>query len=329
MRRARIAGAVGACGLVLAAGIVAVAGRASSSAIPPLPVLGPARDVFDGDIGDPFVLPVPGVGYWVFGTNDWPAHVPTGFSPDLVHWQRGPDAMPALPPWAAPDPTNSLVWAPAVLPVTGGYLMYVTVPDAASGRECIAVERSTMPAGPYHAAGAGPLVCQTALGGSIDPMVVHDPAGRLHLLWKNDGNCCGLPVSLWAGDMAADGLTLAGPPHRLLTADQPWEGGVIERPVAIPAAHGGWWLFHAGNNWQLAAYGTGVAYCPTLSGPCRDASPGPFLATTGTQYSPGGLDAFTDLRGTRWAVYATWSRPARHGRFYCCRSVRLAPIVST
>jgi hypothetical protein len=332
MPGSRIGVALGACTVLVSAGISAgfiAASRASSGAIPRIPVLGASRDVFDGDIGDPFVLPVAGVGYWVFGTNDWPDHVPTGFSADLVHWTRGPDAMPTLPAWAAPDPTNSLVWAPAVLPTHAGYLLYVTVPDAASGHECIAVEASREPSGPYHAVGSGPLVCQAGLGGSIDPMIVRDPGGGVHLLWKNDGNCCRLPVWLWAEDLTGDGLGLVGPPRRLLTADQVWDGGVVERPVAIPAAHGGWWLFHAGNDWQLAAYGTGVAYCRTLRDRCRDATHGPYLASTSTQYSPGGLDTFTDLRGTRWAVYATWSRPASHGPFYCCRSLQLARILSS
>jgi hypothetical protein len=297
-----------------------------------LPVLGVARDVFDGDIGDPFLLPVAAsrtgpAGYWVFGTNDWPAHVPTGFSPDLVHWQRMADALPRLPGWAAPDPTNSLTWAPSVLATRSGYLLFVTVPDARSRRECIGVEASAVPQGPYHDTAPGPLVCQADLGGSIDPMIVRD--GRsLQLLWKNDGNCCGVPVSLWEQDVTPDGLHLRGEPHRLLGADQSWEGGVIERPVVVPAAHGGWWLFHAGNDWEHAAYGTGLAWCPSLRGPCRDATVGPFLATRGVQYSPGGLDAFTDLHGTRWVVYAVWSRPARHGRFYCCRSIELAPVES-
>jgi hypothetical protein len=265
----------------------------------------------------------------MFGTNDWPAHVPTGFSADLDHWQRGPDALPELPAWAAPDPTNSLTWAPAVLATAHGYLMYVTVPDAASGRECIAAEASTLPQGPYHDTASGPLVCQQNLGGSIDPMVVGDRAGRLHLLWKNDGNCCGVRVSLWEQDLTPDGLRLVGVAHRLLSADQGWEGGVIERPVVTPAVGGGWWLFFAGNNWQLAAYGTGLAFCPTLAGPCTDAKRGAFLDTRDQLYSPGGFDTFTDFHGTRWAVYAIWSRPPRHGRFYCCRSVELARLVSS
>lgn len=99
--------------------------------------------------------------------------------------------------------------------------------------------------------------------------------------------------------------------------------------MAVPAEHGGSWLFHAGNNWQLATYGTGLAYCPTRDGLCRDATPSPYLAAKGTQYSPGGLDTFVDLRNQRWAMYATWSRPPRNGHFYCCRSVELAPILST
>jgi hypothetical protein len=322
-----------AVAFVAAAAVVAatvgVAGKSATLAIPRLPVLGANRDVFDGDIGDPFVLPVAGAGYWVFGTNDWPAHVPTGFSTDLVHWQRGPDALPALPRWSAPDPTNSLVWAPAVLPTSAGYVMYVTVPDAATGRECIAAEAATSPAGPYRDTSGGPLVCQADLGGSIDPMIVRDGGGQLHLLWKNDGNCCRIPVALWSQEVTPSGLRVIGPPHRLLSADQAWEHGIVERPVAVAASNSGWWLFHAGNDWQLADYGTGLAYCTTLAGPCRDATPGPYLATHGTEYSPGGLDTFTGFDGRRWVVYAIWSRPARHGRFYCCRSVELALVVST
>jgi len=315
--------------LIVAVNLVA---RPPAAAIPRLPTLGPGQDVFDGDIGDPFVLPVPAGpaqpgGYWVFGTNDRPAHVPTGFSSDLIHWQRGPDALPTLPRWALPDPRGSLVWAPAVLSTPTGYIMYVTVPDAATGRECVAAEASPSPGGPYHDTSAGPLVCQASLGGSIDPMIIRD-GRRLRLLWKNDGNCCGLAVSLWEQELAPDGLRLVGQPQRLLGADQAWEAGVIERPVAIPAAHGGWWLFHAGNNWQLAAYATGLAYCPTLTGPCRDATPGPFLATQANQYSPGGFSAFTDPEGARWVVYAIWNRPPRGGRFYCCRSVELARLAT-
>ena len=295
--------------------------------------LSTAHDVFDGDVGDPFVLPVSrgaaGVDYVVFGTNDDPAHVPTGHSPDLTHWTRTGDAVPELPGWAAPDPTNSLTWAPAVVHKGDRYIMYLTVPEKASGRECIAALASPVADGPYEDALAGPLLCQRDLGGSIDPSVVTDASGVPHLLWKNDGNCCGLPVGLWEQDLSGDGLHLTGGAHQLLVADQQWEGGVIEEPAMLPAAQGGWWLFYSGNVWDLAGYGTGLAYCSHIDGPCRKMASGPFIASGEGQASPGGLETFVDDHGQRWVVYATWNRPPRNGRFYCCRSMDLARVLAS
>ena len=322
-----------ACRLSLVVGLTAAALAACSApkAAPRTVALGAGRDVFDGDIGDPFVLPVTAaagqVQYFVFGTNDDPAHVPTATSPDLVHWHRIADAMPDLPSWAAPDPTNSLTWAPVVVHrAIGGYLMYVTIPEPESGRECVAAMSSTAPEGPYTDTLGGPLLCERELGGSIDPTVVTDAHGTRHLLWKNDGNCCGLPAGIWEQDLAPDGLKVVGTAHHLLDADQPWEGGVIEEPAMVPATRGGWWLFYSGNLWDRAEYGTGLAYCPRIEGPCRKTRSGPVLATAAGQASPGGLETFIDAKGTRWAVFATWNRPPRNGRFYCCRSLDLAPV---
>jgi beta-xylosidase len=293
--------------------------------------LGAGRDVFDGDIGDPFVLPVDAghqTEYFVFGTNDDPAHVPYGRSTDLLHWQRLGDAMPDLPAWAAPDPTNSLTWAPTVVHRRADYLMYVTVPERSSGRECIAAMTSALPEGPYRDALGAPLLCQRELGGSIDPTVTTDAGGTRHLVWKNDGNCCDLPAGIWEQSLAPDGLQMTGSPHRLLVADQAWEGGVIEEPAMLPATRGGWWLFYSGNIWDRAAYGTGLAYCRAIDGPCQKTASGPVLQTAGGQASPGGLETFVDAHGTRWAVYATWNRPARNGRFFCCRSLDLARVTA-
>ncbi len=305
----------------------------SGSAAAQTPRLARGRVVFDGDIGDPFVLPVRsahGQGeYFVFGTGDYPARVPFGTSGDLEHWQRVGDAMPQLPTWAAPDPRNALTWAPAVVHRAHDYLMYVTVPERASGRECIAAMASSVPGGPYHDAIGGPVVCQRELGGSIDPAVATDGGGTRHLLWKNDGNCCALPVGIWEQALTSDGVHVVGSPHQLLVADQPWESGVIEEPAILPATRGGYWLFYSGNAWDVAAYGTGVAYCPRIEGPCREAASGPVLQSAAAQASPGGLETFVDLHGSRWAVYATWNRPPRNGRFYCCRSLDLARVESS
>lgn len=66
-----------------------------------------------------------------------------------------------------------------------------------------------------------------------------------------------------------------------------------------------------------------------MSGPCRDLSATAFpLVTSPGQNAPGGLETFRDANGTGWAVYHTWNRPSRNGRFYCCRSVQIARIRS-
>ncbi len=324
---------------LLAAAALVVVNRHGSEAVPAmpaLPVLGPARDVYDGDLGDPFVLPVTAGGkvvrFVAFGTGDWPARVPTAVSSDLATWHAGGDALPDLPAWAAPDPRNSLSWAPAALETAAGYVLYVSLPDAASGQQCIGAATSSVPEGPYRGAGDGPLLCQHDLGGSIDPAVVRDGAGRLHMLWKNDGNSVGAPSGLWEQGLRADGLAMVGPAHRLLTTTQPWQGGIIEEPAAIPAGGGGWWLFYSANAFDRPEYATGLAFCPSLAGPCREASDRPYYDTAAlgqvNQFAPGGMETFRDAGGDLWAVFDTWNRPTRNGRFYCCRSVQMARVLS-
>ncbi|MFN2606420.1 MAG: glycoside hydrolase family 43 protein [Acidimicrobiales bacterium] len=344
-RRWRLPAAV----VALVVALVAVAlvatrgggGESVATSVPAkLPALGPATDVYNGDLGDPFVLPVdtggPGgkvSGYVAFGTGDWPARIPTARSTDLTSWQRGPDALPDLPSWSPPDPKNSLSWAPAALQVAHGFVLYVSLPDAASGQECIAAATSTAAEGPYTVVGDGPLLCQHDQGGSIDPAIVRDRSGTLHLLWKNDGNALNVPVSLWEQQLTPDGQGLRGVAHRLLTASEQWQGGIVEEPAVVPASGGGWWLFYSGNYFDRPEYATGLAWCPTLDGPCTEARQEPFFATAqlnqAAQFAPGGMETFRDASGDLWAVFDTWNRPTRNGRFYCCRSVQMARILST
>ncbi|MGI9079813.1 MAG: hypothetical protein ACR2GF_03175 [Acidimicrobiales bacterium] len=94
-------------------------------------------------------------------------------------------------------------------------MLYLSLPDARSGQECIGAATSAVAEGPYTGAGDGPLICQHELGGSIDPAVVRDKAGKLHVLWKNDGNALNLPSSIWEQALS-DGLGVSGPIHQLL-----------------------------------------------------------------------------------------------------------------
>src|SRR5581483_2821399 len=320
--------------VVVSAAALVIGRSTRATATPRPPMLGPARVAYAGDLGDPFILPVATggsvTGYVAFGTGDWPDRIPTAPSPDLRTWQKGPDALPDLPRWAAPDPRHAASWAPAVLDNGHGYVLYVTLPDARSGRQCIGVASAPTPEGPYAAVGDGPLVCQLDLGGSIDPSVVRDGAGQLHLLWKDESNTRGRASGLWSQPLRADGLALTGAPHRLLAARQAWQRNIIEEPAVIPAGGGGWWLFYSGSLFDTPAYATGLAYCRDLDGPCRETTARPFLTTAALheqgQYAPGGLETFRDGHGLLWAVFDTWNRPARNGVFRCCRALQLAPV---
>jgi beta-xylosidase len=328
--------AVGALVAVLVGAILVSIRHSPTTRVPTSPVLGPARVVYEGDIGDPVVMPVTSKGgavsFVAFGTGDRRARVPTAHSADLTTWQQGPDALPVLPDWTAPDPRHSRSWAPAVLDTGHGYVLYVSLPDARSGQQCIGAASSSTPEGPYHGVGDGPLICQHELGGSIDPAVARDRDGSLHLFWKDDANALGQPTSLWEQKLSGDGLGLVGTAHRLLTASRPWQGGIIEEPAVIAASGAGWWLFYSGNSFDRPEYATGLAFCPTIVGPCREVSDEPFLATPAlsqdAQFAPGGLETVRDARGGLWAVFDTWNRPARDGRFHCCRSLQMAPLVS-
>jgi hypothetical protein len=297
-----------------------------------LPALTSAGDTPSaGDLGDPAVLTVPsGISgparYVLFGTNDWPAHVPTATSPDLKTWTPGADALPVLPAWAGPNESGSRVWAPAAARIDSEWLLYVTLPDRRSGRQCIGVTTSSRPEGPYRDALGEPLVCQASLGGSIDPSLAGPPSHRM-LLWKSDGNCCGKPAILWSQSLRADGKALTGKPHDLLRATRPWQQRIVEEPAAVPAAGEGWWLFYSGGYYNGPHYAIGVAYCKTLEAPCVDRSPSPVAASVPGQRSPGGLETFQDQNGKLVAVFDTWTRPpGRDGNYHCCRAIDLGQL---
>ncbi len=178
-----------------------------------------------GDLGDPAVLTVPsGISgparYILFGTNDWPAHVPTATSPDLKTWTPGRRRAPGPARLGRTERERLARVGPAAARIDGRWLLYVTLPDRRSGRQCIGVTTSSRPEGPYRDALGKPLVCQVSLGGSIDPSLAGPPSHRM-LLWKSDGNCCGKPAILWSQSLTADGKALAGKPHELLRVMTP------------------------------------------------------------------------------------------------------------
>ena len=105
--------------------------------------------------------------------------------------------------------------------------MYATTTNFQPTLQCIAAATATSPEGPFTIAGEGMLVCPEDEGGVIDAATFIDEECSRYLLWKNDGNCCGLDTWLYISPLSADGLTLAGPSTRLVKQDQEWEGNLV------------------------------------------------------------------------------------------------------
>ena len=60
-------------------------------------------------------------------------------------WKTAGDALGRFPDWAGWGRT----WAPAVLARPGGYVLYYTVREAITGRQCVSRAVSPDPGGPY------------------------------------------------------------------------------------------------------------------------------------------------------------------------------------
>ena len=353
---------LGLVAAVLETGAVQAAGRSRPEPVRNALTLGPIQTVDENDVGDPYILTVPpGVeppgdlpytdsgpdayvsapwtaadaaaatqnGWYVlFGTTDWQSNVPTAVSTDRVHWTQAPDALPILPSWA--EPSISMTWAPAALHAGNLWILYFSTEDSSSKVECIGRAVSSQPAGPYVDSSSQPMLCEPSLGGSIDPSVV-EQGGEHYLLWKNDGNSSGKRDYLWSQGLSHDGLKLAGKPRRLMGAAAPWTQGVIEAPAMVASSGGGYWLIYSGGGWDSSRYGTGLAHCASVGGPCGDVAKRPFLATSGSLVSPGGLDTFTGRDGRLWAAFtalvpvpSTW----HPGRYYYNRVLDIAPILT-
>jgi arabinan endo-1,5-alpha-L-arabinosidase len=244
------------------------------------------------DAADPFVAidDEP----WLFTTNNATGNVPvvTRRSEDTADGVVVGDALPVLPDWAEPGFT----WAPAVTRTNAGWVLAFTARHAASGRQCIGVATSSAVVGPYSPA-TEPLVCDLDRGGSIDPSFVTDDAGARWLLYKDDGNCCGLPTTLRAVPLTPDATALAGSAVDLLSADLPWEAGLVEAP-SMSKVGDRWLLLYSANRWDSADYAVGAAWCDSPAGPCEKQST-PALTAGGGLDGPGGVEFVSRSRPNR------------------------------
>jgi beta-xylosidase len=259
--------------------------------------------VYDEDFPDPHIIRL-GDTYYGYATNSANANIQLIRSTDLAHWERLGDALPALPQWASPN--QGLTWAPGVIQIGDIFVMYYVTRYQEVDRQCISYALSSSPEGPFADESTAPFICQVDLGGSIDPYPYRDDDGRLYLLWKNDGNCCGKSVGLWVQELSDDGLTLLGEPAELVQMDQAWERPLIENP-ALLKHEDKYFLFYSGNWWESHEYAVGYAVCDAITGPCLKPLDKPWFAFNPPVMGPGGESFFTDTQGKIWMAYHAWT----------------------
>ena len=256
--------------------------------------------VYPYDFPDPFILPVGGI-YYGFATNSVAGNIQIIRSTDLTHWTTVGDALPHEPGWAAPNAT----WAPSVLQRGSTFVLYYSAVYAPTGQQCISEAVATQPQGPYVDSSSLPLMCQTALGGSIDPTPFVDTNGTPYLVWKSQGGG-GQPSTLWSQQLNATGTGLVpGVATPLLAPSLAWQGGVVEGPSMVLAG-GQYLLFYSANNWETSDYAIGVARCTGPLGPCTESSSQPLLASQPAFSGPGGPSVFTDPSGNLHMAFHAW-----------------------
>ena len=273
----------------------------------PAPATRPAplapRAPADGrDAPDPFILR-DGNRWVLYSTQVGFLNIPVATADDLATWSAPVDALPVLPEWAEWGRT----WAPGAVARPGGFVLYFAALSRATGRQCIGAATAADAAGPFVPASPEPLVCQSDLGGSIDPHPFVDDDGTPYLLWKADGNAVGRASVLFSQRLRPDGLGLEGEPAPLLHVDAAWEDPLIENPALVHVA-GQYLLLYSGGWWESDGYATGYATCESPLGPCaKVTNDAPLHATGADVAGPGGATVIVGPADDMWLVHHGWA----------------------
>ncbi len=292
------------CVAVAVVAFLTLAGGASSSAFSQSANSGDilTRTVepgYSGNFPDPSILVANGR-YYAYATQSGGDNIQLIDSTDLVHWKVEHDALPVLPEWAS----AGFTWAPSVaVDPSGGYEMFYAARDRSSGLQCIGRATAASPLGPFVDHSTQPFLCQTDLGGSIDPYVFSDD-GLDYLVWKSDG-ATGQPQQIWSEQLDVDDDALVGSSSLLLSAISSWENGVVEGPAMLHSGTG-LFLYFSGNRWSSSSYSIGVVGCDSPLGPCANTPTGQTLDPLGNVVGPGGPGFFTADDGETMMAYAAW-----------------------
>jgi hypothetical protein len=280
-------------GLVMSCLSLITVPRASASSWSP---------VHNVDFADPSITQFDGL-YYAYSTQTGFANTPAAMSTNGVDWSPvGGNIFPTLPLWA----TFGFTWAPSVAKdASGQYVMFYTARDTSTGDECIGRAVSLSPTGPFIDLSLAPAICQSNVGGSIDPDIYTDTDGNSYLYWKSDGDNTGMLSGLW-GQPLDSSFNLEGSPTLLLTnGGQSWQGSIVEGP-AMDQIGGGYYLFYSGNDYDTASYAIGYTTCKSALGPCADTTFNPVLQSAEGMSGPGGETFFRGPNGQPLMGFAAW-----------------------
>ena len=360
LRAARIRASVGLLAVVVAAvtlGVVlagsgtparastVIAHAASSTAGVALSSPAPVTPAYNGDAGDPDVVESAGT-YYAFSTgtplgNHLQALVDTSGNPQ-TGWRSytgttyGSTALPNVPSWEAVNTQTS----PGVFFFDGHWVMFYDAAQAGhasdTGFDCLSVATAAS-LSPTSAAftdtSSGPLLCQSSLGGAIDPSPFIDPAnGSPWLVWKSNDGGSAYPAGLWTEELnsAGTGFLAGSAPTEIFfnnTAAYPWET-TVEDPSMV-AFGGEFYLLFSGGIYTSSSYGEGYAVCATPTSSCIQTDPNPILWSYGSVAGPGGGSMFQDSAGNNWLAYGGWTAGCTS---YSCGGARrlfVAPLTLT
>ena len=299
-----------------------------------------ASAAFPGDAPDPDIVYNAGT-YYAFTTgtalgNSLQALVDTSGTPtsgwrSYTGFAFGSSALVNPPSWEQPGTQTS----PGVFYYDGRWMMYYDAARAGyagdTGHNCLSVATATTltPASPvFTDTSTGPLVCDRALGGAIDPSPFVDPAtGQAYLIWKSNDGGSVLPAYIWSAPLSANGMGFVGSPTELMynnTVEFPWEL-TIENPDMV-LANGVYYLLLSAGIWDSSNYSEAIAQCSGPSGPCVQSQAAPILSSYGSVLGPAGGSFFQDSSGNWWLAYAAWTAPCTSYSCGGARELYVTPI---
>ncbi len=257
--------------------------------------------VYNADAPDPDIISVGGT-YYAFTTGTAVGnYIQLLSSTSLSAWTVVGSALPSPPSWEEVNTQE----APGVFSLGGQFIMYYAAIDQSTNVRCLSMATSATVTGPYVDSSSGPLLCDSSLGGVLDPQPFTDTNGNSYLYWKSNDGVPTINSQIWVAPIGLGGIPNFSAETSLIVQDQP---NTIEAPFMY-LNNGTYYLFYSEGVWHSSNYAVGYATCSSATGPCTTIEVASLLVSNSLRLGPGGECLFTDSSGNTWMAYAAWNGP--------------------